>query len=124
MNLRCLLMAFCLFPAYMFAHYNIAGTYHVTGFDATVNENYSGTAVITELNSVYTVVWTYTDYPLITGTGVIKDDFLSIVFHTDTTEDYGTQLCEIKCGVLKGPWILLGETRISYEKLKKISNSI
>jgi hypothetical protein len=119
MNLRHLLMTLCFFPLYLSAAC-IPGNYEVSGFDPTLNEEYTGTAVITETSpAVYTIVWTYVGFDPIIGTGVIRDDFVSFVYSQGET--FGTQLYEIKGKKLKGPWILFGDTRIGCEQLRRVS---
>ncbi len=126
MNLKSLLASLLLFPICLFA--GISGNYTVSGFDPTLNANYTGTAVITSApatvgtGTVYTIVWTYTDFPTIIGTGVRKGCYLSFVYTEEVTgiTPFGTQLYKIDGNKLKGPWILFGDTRIGLETLKKV----
>ncbi len=117
MNFRHLLLSLFIFPLYMFGH--ITGTYHVEGFDATINEHYEGTLEITENNDVYNLVWTYDGITPYIGTGVRSGNSLSIVFNEIDTTPFGTQLYKICGNTLKGPWILFGDTRISFERAEK-----
>lgn len=116
-----LLFSLAALPVSLFGH--IAGNYDVHGFDATIGEHYTGTAVISEQDDVYTITWTYTDFPSVVGTGVQKGDSISFVFTSlpQGSAPYGTQLYKIRShGELKGPWINFGDDRISHETLKKV----
>lgn len=120
MNFRSILFSLCLLPCCLFG--SIVGNYEVSGYDPILDETYTGTAVITELNGVYTIVWTYPGNVTYIGTGVLKDDFISFVYTQQSTTDFGTQLYEIHGKKLKGPWVLFQDTRIGCERLKKVCN--
>lgn len=114
----------------MFAR--ITGTYTVIGYDRILDEEYTGSIVITKsvtpAGKVYTATWTYEDTDPYIGTGVSKDGAVSFVFTQQTPNalgdpaEFGTQLYEVHKNGLKGPWILFGDTRVSYEKLIRVDD--
>lgn len=134
MNVRHFLLCFFLFPIYMFAqplesssdhhhhhhHTSIVGTYDVAGFDPSVPEYYTGTAVITEDEGIYTIVWTFCGSDPLVGTGVRQHDDISFVYRLLGTHHYGTQLYKIYDDTLKGPWIPFEGNAKGYERITKI----
>ncbi len=119
-NYSIVLYFLVLFPLFIFS--DITGTYEVTGFHKPTKSRYSGTAVITKTDSIYTVNWVFSDGSTDTGTGVRTHDSLSVVF-LDSESNYGTQLYEIKHHILKGPWVLFGGSDEGVETLKKVHSS-
>lgn len=119
MNLRALILSvFFVFPVCVFAH--ITGTYHVSGFDPLTGREYSGVAVLTENDSVYTMNWTFTSGNTDVGTGLRDHDHISFVFEELNSNRFGVQTYEIHDHhTLKGPWIRLGATENGIETLKK-----
>lgn len=128
MCVRHFLLCFFIVPFFMFAHSqgdhhhkkSIVGTYDVAGFDPTVPEFYTGTAVISEEDGVYTIVWTYPHLNPYIGTGVRQNNEIAFVYNQVNTDFYGTQLYKIFDDTLKGPWIIFQDTLKGYERITKI----
>jgi hypothetical protein len=96
----------------------IAGTYKIKGYDPQ-SGNYTGRAVISERDSVYTGTFTYSGGGVSTLTGVRKGDEVSFVYQFNDGL-YGVQVYRISGHTLKGPWVEFGGGNKGWERLTKI----
>ena len=116
-------MAFSIFALlpYISLQAHIDGTYKVRGFDPYINQEYTGTALIERNGDIYNILWTFDTGTQELGTGVRKDDQLSVVFRNIENPDViGVQAYEIHHHHLKGPWASLGGSLVGIESLRKI----
>ena len=96
----------------------IAGTYKIKGYGPQ-SGHYTGSAVISERDSIYTATYTYSGGGVSTLTGVRTGDKISFVYQFDEGL-YGVQVYRIKGRSLKGPWVEFGGGSKGWESLTKI----
>ena len=96
----------------------ISGTYRVKGYDPQ-SGHYTGRAVISERDGVYTATYTYSGGSITVSTGVREGDEVWFAYLMDEFL-YGVQVYRIKGRSLKGPWAEFGGGNKGWEKLTKV----
>lgn len=122
MNRLSFLSGLFLLPACIFGQNTdpLGGKYDLKGYDAQLNQHYSGSVLITEKSGVYSAKWTFNDQSTYTGTGVKSNSSLAFVFKQDNADTIGVQLYDVKeDDTLEGPWVRFGSATKGTEKLTK-----
>jgi len=104
----------------------LEGSYLVTGYDNSETKKwYQGSAEITKAGDVYHVTWEFLldgkEYNDI-GTGIRVGDQFSIVFKSIPSQELqyeGLEVLKIKGDSLEGPYVLFGEKKLGFERMKK-----
>lgn len=108
---------------------SIEGTYLVTGFESRSDTKpwYQGTAEISKAGEVYHIVWSFVlegkEYSDL-GTGLKVGEQLSFSFMSSPAQEEsysGLQVYKIKGDTLEGPFVLLGDKKVGFERMKKSS---
>lgn len=119
MKRNLLLSVALLLTTTSFAASEFLGTYHCTGFDPYLNQNYSGTIVVEQQNAVYKITMKYDTGQIYKATGgQYNERLLSVVFQDEKDlkvvglEQYHWIKDKKEMG---GFWVYLGKDQLGKE---------
>ena len=102
-----------------------AGTYKCHGFDPYLNKYYSGTAIIKQQNTVYSIQMSYDTGEISRATGgQYNEKLLSVAFQdTKDLKKVGLEQYTLQDDkkTIEGYWVYLGKDKLGKETCEKVS---